>query len=85
MKTIWKFTLKTNLEKQVIQMPQGAEVLRVGMQGSTICLWACFIQNQPMAGRIFQIVGTGQPVVLRDTYIGSVTDGAFEWHIWESK
>ena len=39
MKTIWKFPVPVN-DGNVLEMPEGAKILSVQVQGETPCLWA---------------------------------------------
>ena len=67
-----------------IQLPQGAVVRHVAMQGSVICLWAEVDTEQPMEPqRIFKI-GTGAPVPIEAMhyYIGTVFQNGFVWHLY---
>jgi hypothetical protein len=84
MKTIWKYQITKSIGiHQLIEMPAGAEIVRVGIQGNMITLWACVLPEEPKQSYLFYFVGTGHPVPVKDRYIGSATDGGFEWHVWE--
>lgn len=83
-KTIWKYKIDTESRK-CISMPISAEVIRVGIQNHTVCIWAVVLPEQKdVQNRLFYFSGTGHPVPLADKYIGSCTDGPFEWHVWEA-
>ena len=61
MKSIWKFDLKVDDEIQVITMPQGAQVLSVGLQNGYPKLWAEVDIEVEHEDRWFLIGLTGQP------------------------
>lgn len=82
MKTVWKYPIARQMSTS-IDMPAGASPLRVGIQSGFICIWVCVIPELEKERRNFQVSGTGDPVPLSAKYIGSVTDGPFEWHVWE--
>jgi hypothetical protein len=91
-KTIWKFTIpKPKHDSPVvsIKMPVNAEILTVQMQNDIPQIWAECNPKAEREERQFVVMGTGWPnaeVVDLDedfTYIGTVQDGAFVWHIYE--
>jgi hypothetical protein len=87
MNTIYKYPI-SNTDKQTIQMPRGALILTAGMQENDIYLWAQVYDNNPMADRQIEIIGTGFPIEENEaigylSYINTVFDGAFVWHIFE--
>jgi len=56
--TIWKYELKLeNLE--IIEMPKGAEILAVQVQGMSPCIWALVDPSAEKEKRSFEIFGTG--------------------------
>ncbi len=81
-KTVWKFPLLLGDETK-LEMPQLAEVVRVGSQGEAVMLWALVLPDAPKEERFFFVSGTVHPVEMSAAYIGSVTMGRFEWHVWE--
>ena len=72
-------------DRHVVPMPVEAEIIHVGIQGSTICMWAIVNPLAEKEDRYFQIVGTGiqfeQAFTTR--YHATVQMGAFVWHIFE--
>ncbi len=89
MKTIWKFPMEV-VDRQDIAMPEGAEVLAVGVQGvkdDILVLWAKVDPNAPSVDRHFAIIGTGRPAPedADSRYIGTVqfAYGLLVWHIFE--
>ena len=86
MVSIWKFNLQT-IDKQVIEMPVGAELLTVQIQNGEPCLWARVDTNEMLEQRQIAIHGTGQE--LPDTtrkYIGTyqMVGGRLIFHVFES-
>lgn len=83
MKAIWKYIINNEFVKE-LEMPLGASIVRVGLQGPNVCLWACvLLGDSTTEKRFFYFSGTGHPVALKDCYVGSFTQGPFEWHVWE--
>ena len=89
-KVIWKYSLQVT-DEQVIDMPKGASLLTVQVQGEMACLWAIVEPSMPMEKRTFVVVGTGHEKdfdffdVL--TYIGTfqMVQGAFIGHVFERR
>jgi hypothetical protein len=81
-KQIWKFELK---EGSVI-MPIGAKILSIQSQHGRSMIWALVDPNVEDESRWFSIIGTGEPFDDADmTYIASVQDSPFVWHVFEYK
>ena len=83
MNTIWKFVLPKPM--CVIDMPAGAQVIRVARQGPDVCLWAMVDSNNPAQKRKFAMVGTGHPIPVDGRYLGTWDDGPLVWHLFEPK
>ncbi len=83
-KTIYKYPL--NLDKTIVSMHEGSQVLTAQMQGSGITLWCIADTSKPLEKRTFDVFDTGNP--LPDTadvsnWVATVQDGGFVWHIFE--
>jgi len=82
MRVIYKYELA-----RTIQLPIDSQVLKVGMQNGGMYIWALVDPNQKnKSQRNFEIIGTGHSFefdYLTHTYIDSVFDGPFVWHVWE--
>jgi hypothetical protein len=82
MRVIYKYELT-----QTIQLPIDSRVLKVGMQNGIMQMWVLVDPNQKETSqRNFEIIGTGHSFefdYLTHTYIDSLFDGPFVWHIWE--
>lgn len=82
---VWKFPLAKTVYNE-IQMPVGAKVLHVGMQRSTITLWAAVDTDAQVCTREFMTQGTGQeknPRIHDAIHLGTVFDGGYVWHVFE--
>ena len=83
-KKIYKYQLEIQAHQR-IEMPDGAEILSVQVQGSTICIWAIIEEGQPLGERIFRIFGTGHDLP-RDihgfAFVGTVQTGPLVWHVF---
>ena len=68
-----------------VLMRKGAVIRAVAMQGSVLCAWA----ETPMQAdsltvkRTFCVVPTGGDIPDPGTYLGTVFEGPFVWHIYE--
>ena len=85
MQAIWKFELPT-YDRVTITMPAGAEVLHVGAQGDTICLWARVDLDVEQEQRHFDTICTGHEYEdLPEFYLGTVLllNGRLVLHVFE--
>jgi hypothetical protein len=90
MTTIYKYPFAVRyLTEQdfVIDMPAGAEVLSVQVQGDSVCLWAMVDTEAAAEVRRFRMFGTGHPLP-RDAagrlrFVGTVQDGWYVGHLFE--
>lgn len=87
-KQIWKYQLDTS-DWNVIEMPIGAEILTVQMQGENVCLWALCYPIEDKEKRVIEIIGTGHPVecdaTIERKYIGTyqLLGGQLVFHVFE--
>ena len=83
---IYKYPLALT-DTQSIVLPEGAEVLHVGMQDDGLMLWALVDADRTGVHRTFQVAGTGHSVSLpggRLVYIGTVLAPlGLVWHVFE--
>jgi hypothetical protein len=77
-KVIYKYTLTSSVE-----MPQGAQILDIQMQGVLIQIWALVDTTAPMETRRFETLGTGWTVQEGLQHIKSLQDGSYVWHVFE--
>lgn len=82
MKTIWKYKVDSKVE-----MPKGAEVLTVQLQGEMLVMWALVDPEQERETRSFSIVYAREHArVDASCYIGTAqTSNGLEWHVFEEK
>ena len=83
---IWKYDLDIIGGLQVVEMPQGAELLAVQEQGGYPCMWVSVDPVKPAEQRMFRVYGTGHPFVPDEVsvYRGTVqAQGVYVWHVYE--
>lgn len=88
MKTIYKYPLEVT-DTQFVELPLGAEILTVQMQGNQLCLWALVNPSPDVfkKNRRIEIVGTGNPVPAGDLkYISTfqMLGGGLIFHVFEN-
>lgn len=86
MKSTWKYPLSIT-DRQIVSMPQGAQILTVQVQHDTPCLWALVNSENPLQARGIQIFGTGHPASNAGEYIGTfqVAGGSLVFHVFEDR
>lgn len=90
MKTVYKYPLDGDGDgtPRPIKMPTNAKVIHVDQQGKGFFLWAEheFVPEAilPVSERYFEIIGTGGRVPNRSTYVGTIMDDPFVWHVYET-
>ena len=77
MKTIYKY------DTGHIQLPKGAKILKAGMQGGEVKIWAEVDSSQPTEERRVFVYGTGHLIPENACYIDTVFDTLFVWHVYE--
>lgn len=88
MKTIWKYEISLPRMSGNINMPRGAQVLTIQMQGKIPCIWALVDSENGLEERWFEIYGTGHEILHprdRLKYINTfqVRGGEFIFHLFE--
>ncbi len=89
MNTIWKYKLEV-VDRQLLQIPVGFEILTVQVQNDEIALWVMVDRNAPPDSVLIEILGTGNPIPPTPSslpyrnYTGTVqTNGdALVWHVF---
>lgn len=83
---IWKFPVSI-AERFSVEMPAGAEILTVQMQGDTPCMWAIVDPDAFPEIRNFRMAGTGHELGQIGRHIGTVqmAGGALIWHFFEAE
>lgn len=84
MKTIHNFPLVIT-DRQTISIDWDAKFLSVGIRNGQLCLWAMVNTENGYGRKNIRIIGTGHAIDNADylTYIGTVIDGFFVWHVFE--
>lgn len=83
MKTIYKYPLIAT-DLQYIDMPNGAVILTVQMQGGAMCLWAQVDLDKAEVVRVIAVYGTGNLMPAEaGQYVGSVQMPPFVWHVYD--
>jgi hypothetical protein len=81
---VYKYPLEVQDGAQNPNIPHGAEILHVAMQGQQICIWALVDTRQQASNRLFVVYGTGHPITTVGSYIGTAHDRQFVWHVFEA-
>jgi hypothetical protein len=92
MKRVWKERFSIDDYVQLVNMPRGAKLLRVGMQDG-LSLWyewsdtECDSALPRTEKRAFAVHGTGHPVDDNEQYVGTAEDHRrnLVWHLYEVK
>jgi hypothetical protein len=87
---IYKYVLGI-AHRYVVNMPDTAKIIKVGVQDDKICLWAIVPKGEVAFPKEFIIVGTGMilPEDIGD-YVGTVQkkgfdDMEFVWHVFKKQ
>lgn len=84
MKSIWKFPFPQSSTRRAISMPKGANIIKVGVQGGTVVLWAEVDTQAIKEARFFEVYRTGWEVDDDPRqHLDTVLDGPYVWHIYE--
>ena len=84
--TIWRFPFEID-DSVLIEMPEGATVLKVECQNGVPCIWALVKPDAPKQQRLFLVYGTGHHVdgVGAQHHVATFQQGPFVWHMFEQK
>lgn len=83
--TVYKYQLSAKVETRV-ELPKGAQVLKIDIQGNAVCLWAMVDPDAEKEARTFEVFGTwhSMPVANRlfiNTFFAQ--SGTFVFHAFE--
>lgn len=91
MRTVFKYrlpepfyspaTLHEGDESKVL-LPEGWELLHVGVQGDGFYLWALVETDAPTVTEWFCVVGTGWEVKPELRHCGTIQQGPYVWHVF---
>lgn len=79
---ILKYELQPLYLKTEIDLPVGFEIIKVGMQGDTPCIWVIANLEHDVSKRTFQVLGTGFEVDENLTHLGTDIGDPFVWHFF---
>ena len=85
MKTIYKYPLEGYVERQIIEMPEGAEILTVQVQDGTPCIWALVTPLNKIVEKTVYMIGTGHKISTdKGDYVATVQayDGSLILHVF---
>lgn len=87
METIYKYPFSTD-DHFTIDMPEGAEILSLQMQGAIPTIWALVDRDARKITRFFAVYGTGHPIETGECnrkFIGTYQEaaGALIFHVFE--
>ena len=84
MQTVFKYPIP-RLETIVeLELPSCARILHVYPQGENLCVWALVNpHNKTTEIKRLRIAGTGHPIEGNWSYLTSVHESVFVWHIFE--
>lgn len=70
-------------ERQTLTLPLSSQPLTAQLQSDQICLWTeVWTFDQPAKEFTIAIVGTGRDLPPGFTYVSTVQQGDFVWHIY---
>ena len=68
----------------VVEIPNGARILSVGVQTGSIMLWALVDPNELPIKRVFPVIATGDKMADHNLpFIGTVFMGPLVWHVFD--
>lgn len=88
MKTVYKYHISAT-DYQTIELPIGAEILKVDSQNNEMQMWALVAPNAETEKRNFRVVGTGREISDDEAsdlrYVGTciLYDGRVVFHVFE--
>jgi len=83
MKAIWKYEVRP--DEFTVEMPNGAQVLTVQIQGESVQMWALVDPDAERVQRTFVTYGTGHPIMNASelVYIGTFQPRPLVFHLFE--
>ena len=82
-KTFTRYRFDPANVEQRMEMPEGAVIRHAAMYGKAIALWADENPANPKEMREFIVQGSGQNLPEGTTFVGTIMDPPFVWHIFE--
>jgi hypothetical protein len=80
---IFKYPLLLVTHQKIVTY-KVANVLHVGMQRGSLCMWCLVDLKSPIRETSIYVVGTGHSCneVVGKAHYGTVLDGAYVWHVF---
>lgn len=86
MRSIWKYSVPIT-DETIVMTPPGARFLgfvEVYLETRILWLWAEVVAGaRPTEQHLIYVVGTGNPLPEPASWLGSVRDGSFIWHVYD--
>lgn len=84
MRQIWKYEISLGIT--ILNIPSGGIVRHLGVQNDNAYIWVEIDPAKELVERKFSIYGTGWDLTEDvGTYVGSIQEGPFVWHLYEEK
>lgn len=85
--SVYKYPIRPN-DIVELDLPSGAELLKVADQKGTVCMWALVDPSMPTERRKFRMAGTGHPILEPAEYLVHVDSwlmagGSLVFHLFE--
>lgn len=84
---IFKYRISSlSSDRAAVPMREAAVIRATGAQRGVIYLWAEVpydVGGERLTSRTFQVVPTGGDIPDPGTYVGTVFDGPYVWHVYE--
>jgi hypothetical protein len=87
-RTIYKYKFEIKDDYFDLMLPQGAEIISLGIQRLTPVMWAIIDDEAPQEMVRFRVAGTGHDLTedcTKETYIGRIEQMGLQWHIFKVK
>lgn len=79
-----KYRISAGQEQTTVAMRSPSTIRAISVQRPReICLWAEGRAESPVTMRTFEVVPTGGDIPDPGSYVGTVFDGPFVWHVYE--
>ncbi len=82
-RAVWKYKIEISDTPTALEVPKGATVCTVAMQGGALFVWLLVNPNATEVVRKYVVRGTGHSVLASELYVGTAFDGPFVWHVFE--
>ena len=84
MRTVYKYDLEIKAGQQKVWMPKFGTIIAVEIQRGKLCIWYEHETGREKTEYAFQVFGTGFPLPedIPTTFLKTVFDGPFVWHVY---